>query len=91
MFKFLILSLLVVFLVIFMLGGLTFVTLFRKVRNINRQFGNATGTGTQQRSRHGGKTYGNAEGVSDPRTQDRRNRKIIPKDEGEYVDFVEEK
>ena len=90
MFKFLILSTLVVFLVIFMLGGLTFVTLFRKVKNMNRQFGQGGGASTQ-RARHGGRTHSNAEGVSDPRTQDRRNRKIIPKDEGEYVDFVEEK
>ncbi|MCI1282690.1 MAG: DUF4834 family protein [Prevotella sp.] len=37
------------------------------------------------------RTYGEQEGVVDPRDPDKANQKIIPKDEGEYVDYEEEK
>lgn len=37
------------------------------------------------------RTYGNQEGVVDQRNPNKANRKIIPRDEGEYVDFKEEK
>lgn len=102
MFKFLLLFMLLVFGTIFLLGGLTFLKLFRRVQDIRRQFNNAAqgkpGTGRQGTGSRGhdgsgrnGQTVYNAEGVGDPRTHADRNKKIFPKDEGEYVDFVEEK
>ncbi|SFG38632.1 DUF4834 family protein [Prevotella sp. KH2C16] len=45
----------------------------------------------QQQRRQQGHTYGNQEGVVDQREPQKANQKIIPKDEGEYVDFEEEK
>ena len=102
MFKFLLLLMFVVFGTIFLLGGLTFLKLFRRVQDIRRQFSNAAqesqGTGRQGAGTRGqggqgrnGQTVYNAEGVGDPRTHADRKKKIFPKDEGEYVDFVEEK
>ena len=81
MFKFLLLFSLMFFLVIFLLGGFTFMKLFGRVRNLNRQFGGDEPRRRQSRPGHGGA------GVYDPRDHADRNRKIIPKDEGEYVDY----
>ena len=81
MFKFLLLFSLMFFLVIFLLGGFTFMKLFGRVRNLNRQFG---GTDTRRRQSRPGT---NGAGVYDPRGHADRNKKIIPKDEGEYVDY----
>ena len=60
------------FLLIFLLGGVTFMKLFRRVQNIQRQFNG--GDAQQKRRAHA-----------------ERNKKIIPKDEGEYVEYEEEK
>ena len=45
----------------------------------------------QQQGRRQDSAYGSQEGVVDPREPQRAHQKIIPKDEGEYVDFEEEK
>ena len=76
----------------------------RRIQDIKQQFNNAGRHGQQghrktngnnANSSYGNNAYGNssynAEGVSDSRSHADRNKKIIPKDEGEYVDFVEEK
>lgn len=97
MFKFLLLLMLMVFGVIFLLGGLTFMKLFRRVQDIKEQFTNAAqGTrngrdGGDSRGGRGEQTVYNADGVGDSRTHAERSKKIFPKDEGEYVDFIEEK
>jgi len=45
--------------------------------------------GQQQQSKN--RTYGEQEGVVDQHTPDKANQKIIPKEEGDYVDYEEEK
>ena len=93
-----------IFGIVFLLGGLTVFKVLRRIQNIKQQFNNAGRQGQQghrkangnnANSSYGNNTYGNssynAEGISDSRSHADRNKKIIPKDEGEYVDFVEEK
>ena len=93
-----------IFGIVFLLGGLTVFKVLRRIQDIKQQFNNAGRQGQQghrkaignnANSSYGNNAYGNssynAEGVSDSRSHADRNKKIIPKDEGEYVDFVEEK
>lgn len=93
-----------IFVIVFLLGGLTVFKVLRRLQDIKQQFNNAGRQGQQghrkangnnANSSYGNNAYGNssynAEGVSDSRSHADRNKKIIPKDEGEYVDFVEEK
>ena len=93
-----------IFGIVFLLGGLTVFKVLRRIQDIKQQFNNTGRQGQQghrkangnnANSSYGNNAYGNssynAEGVSDPRSHADRNKKIIPKDEGEYVDFVEEK
>ena len=93
-----------IFGIVFLLGGLTVFKVLRRIQDIKQQFNNAWRQGQQghrkangnnANSSYGNNAYGNssynAEGVSDSRSHADRNKKIIPKDEGEYVDFVEEK
>lgn len=93
-----------IFVIVFLLGGLTVFKVLRRIQDIKQQFNNAGRQGQQGHRKANGNnansSYGNnaydnssynAEGVSDSRSHADRNKKIIPKDEGEYVDFVEEK
>ena len=93
-----------IFGIVFLLGGLTVFKVLRRIQDIKQQFNNAGRQGQQghrkangnnANSSYGNNAYGNSsyntEGVSDSRSHADRNKKIIPKDEGEYVDFVEEK
>ena len=93
-----------IFGIVFLLGGLTVFKVLRRIQDIKQQFNNAGRQGQQgHRKANGNNAYGsygnnaygnssyNAEGVSDSRSHADRNKKIIPKDEGEYIDFVEEK
>lgn len=93
-----------IFVIVFLLGGLTVFKVLRRLQDIKQQFNNAgrqrqqghrKANGNNANSSYGNNAYGNssynAEGVSDSRSHADRNKKIIPKDEGEYVDFVEEK
>lgn len=90
-----------IFVIVFLLGGLTVFKVLRRIQDIKQQFNNAGRQGQQgHRKANGNNAYGNnaydnssynAEGISDSRSHADRNKKIIPKDEGEYVDFVEEK
>lgn len=93
-----------IFVIVFLLGGLTVFKVLRRLQDIKQQFNNAGRQGQQghrkangnnANSSYGNNAYGNssynAEGISDSRSHADRNKKIIPKDEGEYVDFVEEK
>lgn len=90
-----------IFVIVFLLGGLTVFKVLRRIQDIKQQFNNAGRQGQQRhRKTNGNNAYGNsaydnssynAEGISDSRSHADRNKKIIPKDEGEYVDFVEEK
>ena len=77
-----------IFGIVFLLGGLTVFKVLRRIQDIKQQFNNAGRQGQQGHRKANGN---NAEGVSDSRSHADRNKKIIPKDEGEYVDFVEEK
>ena len=95
-----------IFGIVFLLGGLTVFKVLRRIQDIKQQFNNAGRHGQQGHRKtnvnyaYGNNAYGNnaynnssynAEGISDSRSHADRNKKIIPKDEGEYVDFVEEK
>lgn len=85
-----------IFGIVFLLGGLTVFKVLRRIQDIKQQFNNAGRHGQQRhRKTNGNNAYDNssynAEGISDSRSHADRNKKIIPKDEGEYVDFVEEK
>ena len=90
-----------IFGIVFLLGGLTVFKVLRRIQDIKQQFNNAGRQGQQRhRKTNGNNAYGNnaydnssynAEGISDSRSHADRNKKIITKDEGEYVDFVEEK
>ena len=93
-----------IFVIVFLLGGLTVFKVLRRLQDIKQQFNNAGRQGQQRHRKANGNNanssydnnaYGNssynAEGVSDSRSHADRNKKIIPKDEGEYVDFIEEK
>ena len=93
-----------IFVIVFLLGGLTVFKVLRRLQDIKQQFNNAGRQGQQGHRKANGNnansSYGNnaydnssynAEGVSDSRSHADRNKKIIPKDEGEYVDFIEEK
>lgn len=93
-----------IFVIVFLLGGLTVFKVLRRLQDIKQQFNNAGRQGQQGHRKangnnannsYGNNAYGNssynAEGISDSRSHADRNKKIIPKDEGEYVDFVEEK
>lgn len=106
MIKFFLLFVLMIFGIVFLLGGLTVFKVLRRIQDIKQQFNNAGRQGQQRhRKTNGNNAYGNnaygnnaydnssynAEGISDSRSHADRNKKIIPKDEGEYVDFVEEK
>ena len=95
---------LMIFGIVFLLGGLTVFKVLRRIQDIKQQFNNAGRQGQQGHRKANGNnansSYGNnaydnssynAEGISDSRSHADRNKKIIPKDEGEYVDFVEEK
>ena len=106
MIKIFLLFVLMIFGIVFLLGGFTVFKVLRRIQDIKQQFNNAGRQGQQGHRKtngnnaYGNNTYGNntydnssynAEGVSDSRSHADRNKKIIPKDEGEYVDFVEEK
>jgi len=101
MIKFFLLFVLMIFGIVFLLGGLTVFKVLKRIQDIKQQFNNAGRQGQQRhRKTNGNNAYGNnaydnssynAEGISDSRSHADRNKKIIPKDEGEYVDFVEEK
>lgn len=96
MIKFFLLFVLMIFGIVFLLGGLTVFKVLRRIQDIKQQFNNAGRHGQQRhRKTNGNNAYDNssynAEGISDSRSHADRNKKIIPKDEGEYVDFVEEK
>ena len=85
-----------IFGIVFLLGGMTVFKVLRRIQDIKQQFNNAGRQGQQRhRKTNGNNAYDNssynAEGISDSRSHADRNKKIIPKDEGEYVDFVEEK
>ena len=93
-----------IFVIVFLLGGLTVFKVLRRLQDIKQQFNNAGRQGQQGHRKangnnannsYGNNAYGNssynAEGISDSRSHADRNKKIIPKDEGEYVDFIEEK
>ena len=62
----------------------------RKTNGNNAYGNNAYGNNAYGKNAYDNSSY-NAEGISDSRSHADRNKKIIPKDEGEYVDFVEEK
>ena len=67
----------------------------RKTNGNNAYGNNAYGNNAYDNNAYDNNAYDNssynAEGISDSRSHADRNKKIIPKDEGEYVDFVEEK
>lgn len=87
MIKFMLLFILGFALVIFLLGGFTVLRLVQRVLDINRQFSGKNNRKGSQNSRQQTRN-GN---IYDSRNTADRSRKIIPKDEGEYVDYDEMK
>ena len=82
----LLLSVLFVALIAFLL---TFRRIIKSVRQTMRQFNNATtSSSTSKASQRAGK---DGEVIIDSRTSERMNQKIFERNEGEYVDFTEEK
>lgn len=80
------LSVLVILLVVFLL---VFRRIIKSVRQAMRTFNNATATNTNaQSAQRAGKE---GEVIIDHRTSERINQKIFEQNEGEYVDFTEEK
>ena len=81
----LLLSVLFVALIAFLL---TFRRIIKSVRQTMRQFNNATTASATNGSQRAGKA---GEVIIDSRTSERMNQKIFEENEGEYVDFTEEK
>ena len=79
------LSVLFVSLIAFLL---TFRRIIKSVRQTIRQFNNATTSSAPKSSQRAGKT---GEVIIDSRTSERMNQKIFEQNEGEYVDFTEER
>ena len=77
---------------IFLLGLVVIVWIlfafFKRVNDAANQFGQGRNRRQNTRQRH---TYGSQEGVVGQRNAANNKPKIIPKDEGEYIDFTEEK
>lgn len=73
-----------------------FYTIYRKLHNVTKQFRefsssqNTSGYNTNQYSSQS-TTTATGEVIEDRRTEDEINRKIFTQEEGEYVDFEEEK
>lgn len=78
------------------MGAVVIVSIVRKFRNATRQFQNQmngnNGAWSARDPFSTGKNRNSSpteEGVIDNRTPEQSSKKIIPKDEGEYVDFEE--
>ena len=80
LFKFIFLLFIVLFIFI-LLTAFRFINTFRN--NINRY--------NQRAQDFGQRTYGDREQVFDTREPEEANKKIFKEDEGEYVDYEEEK
>ena len=78
------------FLSVLIFIGLMIFILYRRVKNVTNMF-NKQRQSTQQEER--GRTYraDNGETIVDYRNPQETERKIFTKDEGEYVDYEEEK
>lgn len=67
-----------------------FYTLYRRLHDVTRQFRDFSAGQTAERP-HASTTTPTGEVVEDRRTEDEINRKIFTQEEGEYIDFEEEK
>lgn len=96
--------LLLIFLYYVVKGALKLFSIYRKIHNAAKQFQNfggythygqdtrqGAGTASASQSRNGSTTTATGEVIEDRRTEDEINRKIFTQEEGEYVDFEEEK
>ncbi len=84
----------IILLGIFVIVGVVAYKIYRTFHSVKKQFkgfgdqGNSNGRRRQQQYGH---TATDDEIIIDRRTPDEMNRKIFSKNEGEYVDFEEEK
>lgn len=82
-----------ILLAVFIVVGIMAYKIYRTVHSVKKQFkgfrgqDNGNGQGRQQYRQ----TSGDDEIIIDRRTPDEMNRKIFSKNEGEYVDYEEEK
>lgn len=79
-------------LVLFIMACVTAWRIYRSFRNVADSLKGSNGNARKTSQRRD--TYGNASAddiIIDRRTSDKANRKIFSEDEGEYVDFEEEK
>lgn len=83
----------IILLGIFIIVGVVAYKIYRTFHSVKKQFkgfrrqGDGNGQGRQQY----GQTSGDDEIIIDRRSPDEMNRKIFSKNEGEYVDYEEEK
>ena len=86
----------IILLGIFIVVGVVAYKIYRTFHSVKKQFkgfrgqDNGNGQGRQQYGQ-GRQTSGDDEIIIDRRTPDEMNRKIFSKNEGEYVDYEEEK
>lgn len=85
------------FLFLIFLAGIFFVgmlvyRIYRSIHEVRRQFRNfGQGGGNGTDGRYSGHRQDNDEVIIDHRDEDKANRRIFSDNEGEYVDFEEEK
>lgn len=76
---------------VFVAVGIIAFNLYRSYRALRQKFSDLK-NGTRRRGRsYGGTATADDEIIIDRRTPDEANRKIFSKNEGEYIDFEEEK
>ncbi len=92
---FLINILLFLFLFILISGIITVVRIVWRIRQMHRQmkeqFGQGTASARNRQTHTSSRQTTNGETITDTRDPQKANRKVIADDEGEYIDFVEEK
>ncbi|WP_298455578.1 DUF4834 family protein [uncultured Prevotella sp.] len=83
----------IVLLGIFIIVGVVAYKIYRTFHSVKKQFKGFRGqdNGNGQGRKQYGQTPGDDEIIIDRRSPDEMNRKIFSKNEGEYVDYEEEK
>lgn len=83
----------IILLGIFIVVGVVAYKIYRTFHSVKKQFKGFRGqdNGNGQDRQQYGQTSGDDEIIIDRRTPDEMNRKIFSKNEGEYVDYEEEK
>lgn len=82
----------IIILGVIIIAGVIAFRIYRSFHNVSKQFRDFRGRARESRAYSNGRGTGREENIIvDRRTPDEANRKIFAKNEGEYVDFEEEK